>query len=90
MSGGGNSREWPVWLVWLLLVLASLGGFFMAEGLVGPKLAASLAFVLAAIKIHVVFDQYMELNWRHRPLRQLLAAWLAVVTAILLGTYWMT
>ena len=80
--------EWPVALVWLLLVGASLAGFAMGEGVMPARVAASLAIVLAAVKIHLVFGQYMELRWNHRPLRQMLGVWLAVVTAILLGCYW--
>ena len=89
MSGGPKPREWPVWLVWLLLSGATLAGFFLVEGLVPPAMAATAALVLAAVKIHIVFDQYMELGWHHRPLRHLLAGWLALVTAMLLATYWL-
>lgn len=85
---GFASREWPVPLVWALLIAASLSGFLLAEGLASARVATSLAFVLAAAKIHVVFGQYMDLSWRHRPLRPLLAVWLAIVTTILLATYW--
>ncbi len=85
MSG---AREWPVWLVWAILAGASGIGFALAEGLAPAKVAATLAIILAAVKIHLVFDHYMELRWQHRPLRQLLAAWLVVVTATLLTGYW--
>lgn len=84
-----GAREWPVWLVWTILAGASLLGFGLAEGHASARLAASAAVVLAMIKIHLVFEQYMELRWHHRPLRLMLAAWLALVTAILLGGYWL-
>ncbi|MFM5885359.1 MAG: cytochrome C oxidase subunit IV family protein [Novosphingobium sp.] len=83
-----ETREWPVWRVWAVLAGASVMAFLLAEGLAPARLAASLPIVLVAVKIHLVFDHYMELRWQHRPLRQLLAAWLAVVTAILLAGYW--
>lgn len=89
MSGKNNHREWPVTLVWAVLVFASLIGFVLVEAHAAPRLAASAAIMLAAIKVHIVFGQYMELRWHHRPLRQLLAAWLAIVTAILLVTCWL-
>jgi Prokaryotic Cytochrome C oxidase subunit IV len=88
MQAGHANREWPVWLVCGLLVAATLLGFALAEGLAPARIAASAAIVLAAIKIHLVFDHYMELRWHHRPLRQALAIWLVLVTAILLVTYW--
>ncbi len=81
-------RPIPVALVWALLVLASIAGFALAEGFAAPHVAASVAIVLAAVKIHLVFGQYMELGWAHQPLRSVLAVWLAVVTLILLVGYW--
>lgn len=90
MSRAARPAEWPVWLAWLVLVGATLAGVLMAEGAVAARVATSLAFVLAAVKIRIVFTQYMELRWRHRPLRLLLEAWLLAVTAILLITYWLT
>jgi hypothetical protein len=89
MSETSKPREWPIWLAWLLLSGASLIGFVLVEGLAPPAIAATAALILAAAKIHIVFDQYMEVGWRHWPLRQFLAGWLAVVTAILLVTYWL-
>lgn len=90
MSRAAPSRAWPVRLAWLTLVGATLAGVMMAEGLVAPKIAATLAFMLAAIKIRVVFAQYMELAWCHQPLRTLLELWLVLVTLMLIGTYWLT
>ncbi len=83
-----GTREWPVWAVWTVLTGTSLLGFLLAEGQAPAKVAATAAILLAAVKIHLVFDHYMELRWQHRPLRQMLAVWLAVVTVILLGGYW--
>jgi hypothetical protein len=83
-------RERPVWAVWMILAGASIMGFLLAEGLAPVRLAATAAVLLAALKIHLVFDHYMEIGWHYRPLRQLLAAWLALVSTILLTTYWMS
>jgi Prokaryotic Cytochrome C oxidase subunit IV len=88
MAAAARHREWGVWLVCAVLVGATLLGFALAEGLAPARIAASGAILLAALKIHLVFDHYMELRWHHRPLRAALAAWLALVTAILLITYW--
>jgi Prokaryotic Cytochrome C oxidase subunit IV len=84
-----GTREWPVWLVWALLAGASLIGFLLAEGHSDARFAASVAIFLAALKINLVFEQYMDLRWHHRPLRLMLAGWLAVVTATLLGGLWL-
>lgn len=78
----------PLIVVWLVLMTASLAGFVLAEGLAPARVAATLAIGLALFKIHLVFDHFMELRWQHRPLRALLAAWLAAVGTILIVGYW--
>jgi hypothetical protein len=91
MSGAARIKDRPpIFVVWLILAGASLVGFLLAEGLAPARIASSAAIVLAMIKIHIVFDHYMELEWAHRPLRQLLAVWLGIVTLILLGGYLLT
>jgi Prokaryotic Cytochrome C oxidase subunit IV len=82
------AREWPVALVWALLAVATVSGFLLAEGMAPARIAATAAVLLAAFKIHLIFDHYMELRWHHQPLRLMLATWLAVVTATLLTGYW--
>ncbi len=83
-----GSREWPVWVIWAVLAGASVLGFVLAEGYASPPVAATVAIILAALKIHLVFDQYMEVHWGHRPLRPILGIWLAASTVILLIGYW--
>ncbi|WP_068075733.1 cytochrome C oxidase subunit IV family protein [Novosphingobium lentum] len=80
----------PVWAIWIMLVGASAVGFELAEGHATARTAATVAVGLAALKIHLVFDHYMELKWTHRPLRPMLAAWLALVSATLLASIWLT
>lgn len=82
-------KRMPVWLVWGLLVGASLIGFTLAESHFTAHLAASVAITLAAAKINLVFGQYMDVHWSHRRLRLLLSAWLVVATSILLVGYWL-
>ncbi|MFN3468564.1 MAG: cytochrome C oxidase subunit IV family protein [Novosphingobium sp.] len=86
---GGSAPLLPVRAVWLILAGASIAGFVLAEGLAPPRIAASVAVLLAAFKIHLVFGQYMEVGWHHRPLRVLLQLWLFAVIAILLAGYWL-
>lgn len=85
-----HARQWPVTLVWAVLAGASVLGFLFAEGLATARVAAIAAILLSAVKVNLVITHYMELEWRHQPLRLMLAAWLAAVTALLLGTYLMT
>lgn len=90
MTGARKKGEWPVALVWLALAAATAVGFGLAEEAAPARIATSIAIVLAGIKINLVFEQYMDLRWRHRPWRHAMAAWLVVVTVMLLGTYWAT
>lgn len=89
-GGTAHARQWPVLLVWAMLAGASVLGFLFAEGMAPARIATIAAIVLAGIKVHLVITHYMELEWRHQPLRLMLAGWLAVVIAVLLGTYLMT
>lgn len=75
--------------VWLSLAGASLVGFLLAEGLAPARVAATVAVLLAGLKIHLVFGQYMEVGSHHRPLCLLLKLWLAAVISILLAGYWL-
>lgn len=84
----GSAGLLPVWLVWAVLAGASVAGFTLAEGAAAAPVAASAAVLLAAVKIHLIFGQYMEVRWKHQPLRSLLSLWLAIVTLILLAGYW--
>lgn len=85
-----HAGQWPVSLVWAVLAGASVLGFLFAEGMAPARIAAIAAILLAAVKVHLVITHYMELEWRHRPLRLMMAGWLAAVTALLLGTYLVT
>ena len=88
--GHHPNRQRPVGAVWAVLSAAPLVGFVLAEGAAGARIAATAAILLAAIKVNLVAEQYMDLRWHHRPLRLLMALWLTVVTAILLAGYWLT
>ncbi|MES2492564.1 MAG: cytochrome C oxidase subunit IV family protein [Pseudomonadota bacterium] len=86
-GGTSHARVWPVSAVWGVLAGASVLGFLFAEGMAPARIAAIAAILLAAFKVNLVISQYMELEWRHRPLRLMMAAWLAAVTALLLGGF---
>ena len=89
MSGATQAREWPVTLVWLLLVAASIAGMLLAESYPVARVAETATILLATIKIHLVFRHYMEVNGGQRPLMLLLHAWLALVTILLLSACWL-
>jgi len=87
MASGAHIKIGPVWLVWAGLVAASGAGFALAEGMGSARFATGLGLLLAAAKIHVIFGHYMEVGWRHRPLRLILQGWLLAVILILCLTY---
>ena len=89
MAVAGEAREWPVTLVWGLLVAASIAGALLAESYPVARIAETATILLAAIKIHLVFRQYMELQWRHGPITMLVHIWLAFVSVLLIATCWL-
>ena len=48
-------------------------------------IAGAALFVLALIKVNLVFGSFMHLEWGHRPFRQVLLGWTALVLVILCG-----
>ncbi|MGE0859165.1 MAG: cytochrome C oxidase subunit IV family protein [Gammaproteobacteria bacterium] len=75
---------------WAMLVVATLVVFALAEN-DAPARAATLAILLiAAIKIRLVFLHFMELATGAMPWRAILEAWVAVVTALIVGAYLLT
>ena len=87
MANGTHIEIWPVWGVWAGLMAASCAGFALAEGVGSAQFATCLGLILAAAKIHVIFGHYMDVTWRHKPLRLILQGWLLIVAAILFITY---
>lgn len=73
---------------WAVLVAATLLGFAFVEGLGGARAATTAAILLAMFKVNVVIERYMDLRWRHAPLRAVMAVWLGVVAVILLVGLW--
>lgn len=74
---------------WLLLVGATLlVGYLADASQVAPRLAASIALVVAFIKARLVLLRYMEL--RHAPLawRLVFEAWAVVAAGGILTAYW--
>ena len=75
--------------IWLLLVAATLVSWFVTEDTAAVKLGATAVILIAAFKIHMVVGHFMELGWQPRPFRIIISVWLAVVTTVILGGYWL-
>ena len=90
MSGTFNKRLAIVWLVLTAMTLAYVwldqsaddDGTFRASTIVTVS-----AIVIALIKVRIIFREFMEV--RHAPvvLRRLTDAWVVLMAACLLGSY---
>jgi Prokaryotic Cytochrome C oxidase subunit IV len=74
--------------IWMLLVVATLVGFALAEGEAAPRIATTAIILIAAFKIHLIIGHFMELKWLPRPFRLILSGWLALVSTIIIGGTW--
>lgn len=75
-------------LVWALLVLVTLASWFVTEETHAVRLGATAVILIAAFKINLVIANFMEVRWQPRPWRIVLTAWIMLVLAIILGSYW--
>lgn len=73
---------------WLVMVVATVISFAMAERTATAPLAATVAILIGAFKARLIFLNFMELEWR--PLRLVYEAWVVVATVLILGSYWRT
>jgi hypothetical protein len=87
MSGG---RGLVATVPWLLLVAATLTSFALTEDAPAARLATTAVILIAAVKVRLVVIHFMEVPWSARPWRLILEAWIAAVTLVILGGYWLS
>lgn len=70
----------------MLLLVALTIGAFVAFEFEGASLGAGLAILIIALgKVHIIIQHFMHLSWSHRPFRQVLYVWCAIVLAVVCG-----
>jgi heme/copper-type cytochrome/quinol oxidase subunit 4 len=72
----------------ILLVLSTIS-WVSVETLTSGRIAATTVIVIAAIKIRLVFIEFMELTNKTQPWRTFFEIWMALVTATILAGYWL-
>ncbi|MGE0487101.1 MAG: cytochrome C oxidase subunit IV family protein [Gammaproteobacteria bacterium] len=75
----------PVTVVWALLVAATLTVYTLAESAAGGRFATVAIVLIAAFKIRLVFQWFMELRSGAMPWRLVADCWIGVVTLIIAG-----
>lgn len=75
---------------WVVLMVATLAVFALAENDAPARTATIGVLLIAAFKIRLVFLHFMELAGGAMPWRAILEVWVAVVTALIVGTYLLT
>ena len=90
MSGTFNKRLAIVWLVLTAMTLAYIWLDQSADdhgSLKASTVVTVAAIVIALVKVRIIFREFMEV--RHAPvlLRRLTDAWVLLMAAMLLGSY---
>lgn len=77
----------PVTRAWLVLLVATLVVFALAEHDASARIATCAIVLIAAFKLRLVFLYFMELTSAVMPWRLVAEIWMGVVTLLILGTY---
>ena len=75
--------------VWLSLVALTIGSWWIAEHGASPAFAATLVVLVAAVKVHLVIDHFMELRWRPLPWRLPFEGWIVAAVIVIAGGSWL-
>ena len=77
--------------VWLgLIVLTVLTTWVLSKDVVSPAVAVTGTFVIAAVKVRFVMLDFMELRDAPVAARVGFQGWIVVVTALILGFWFLT
>jgi heme/copper-type cytochrome/quinol oxidase subunit 4 len=80
-----RQRVTTVWLALVTLTCASTWG--MSADALSSRVAVPAIFLIAATKVWFVMTEFMELRRGPRQVRAAFGAWIAVVTALVLGLW---
>ncbi len=75
-------------LTWAVLMVLTVASYSVSDNPAIIRAGATAIVLIAAVKIHLVVSEFMELRWAHQPWRLLLSVWTVIATAIVLGGYW--
>ena len=78
--------------IWLLLVVITCVSWDAMQGkgwAADPRIATSAVIIVAFVKVRFILLDFMELRDAPWPLRLFAEAWVLIVCAAVLGTYWM-
>jgi ABC-type nickel/cobalt efflux system permease component RcnA len=82
-----ESPKISIMTIWLLLVAVTLFSWAITEQAANAWLASISVILIAAFKIYLIFEHFMELKWPHKPWWLALHIWLVVVTSLIIGGY---
>jgi Prokaryotic Cytochrome C oxidase subunit IV len=85
---GFNKRLLVVWVVLASLTLAYVWIDHSLDGALRPSaVATSCVIVIAVVKVRIIFREFMEVRQAPAMLRRLTDAWVILIAAGLLGSY---
>jgi hypothetical protein len=76
--------------VYIVLMLATLLSFGLAEKSAAAHIATSAAVVIGAFKARCIFVDFMELTWEAKGFRIAFEVWAVLAVVVILGGYWST
>jgi heme/copper-type cytochrome/quinol oxidase subunit 4 len=77
--------------VWIgLMVATCVTTWGLSKDLFSPQVAVVGIFLIAAVKVRFVILDFMELRQAPLPVRAAFEAWVAVVTVMILGVWFIT
>lgn len=76
------TRISPSTIAFLALILLTILSYFIAEGSSATLLIGLCAMAIGLVKVQIVISHFMHMEWRHKPFRQVLTAWLLIVAII--------
>jgi hypothetical protein len=74
---------------WVLLIALALLSWTLTEHGGAARLATTAVVLIGATKVRLVVTHFMELQPGHMPWRRAFDVWVVVVSAIILGGYWL-
>jgi hypothetical protein len=74
--------------VYIVLLLATLLSFGLAEKSAAAHIATSAAVVIGAFKARCIFIHFMELTWEAKGFRIAFEVWAVLAIVVILGGYW--
>lgn len=84
-----NNAGLKVTLIWLVLILATVGGWTLAENHAAGRWTVSCVMLFALFKARLVFLYFMELKVAPFALRLIFEIWITACAGMIVAMQWL-